>query len=139
MGRSIKFKAKRKEIFLEAAKTQPFTLPEEQLQKFWTHVNKDTTDGCWLWTGALATGGYGYSELFHDHLAHRITYQLVHGILSPELNVTHMCRNRNCVNPKHLCAVTDFGRQQNAYYKKLARKKRMIEHAKTRRSKKDIQ
>jgi len=72
--------------------------------KFWSLVNK--TDSCWLWTGRLYPAGYGAYSVGKEERAHRISYMLVKGQISEGLELDHLCRVRNCVNPEHLEAVT---------------------------------
>lgn len=59
--------------------------------------------GCWLWTGALTTFGYGYlwSGTAHDK-AHRVSYELHRGRIPDGLSVLHRCDVRMCVRPDHL-------------------------------------
>lgn len=64
---------------------------------------------CWEWTGS-GNGGYGTIRLpppdGRYQKAHRISL-LLHGIpLIPGLVVDHACRNKKCVNPKHLRQVS---------------------------------
>jgi hypothetical protein len=51
--------------------------------------------------------GYG---LFYDQkkewLAHRYSYELYKCPIKNGLTIDHLCRNRKCVNPAHLEAVT---------------------------------
>lgn len=64
--------------------------------------------GCWLWTGALTNGGYG-SAAFNGYRrmnAHRASYLAAHGSIPDGLDIDHLCRQRACVNPDHLEAVT---------------------------------
>lgn len=68
------------------------------------HIVDDAT-GCWLWTGAKATTGYGRVGVPMSRKtaqAHRVYYERAHGPVDRKLDLDHLCRNRGCVNPKHL-------------------------------------
>lgn len=63
--------------------------------------------GCWLWTGALASNGYGsvgYAARIHS--AHGLAYRLLVGDVPDGLQLDHLCRERRCCNPVHLEPVT---------------------------------
>lgn len=76
------------------------------LQRFWAKVNKDAPNGCWEWTACLIRG-YGVMGVAgKSRGAHRISYTLFVGPIPEDLHIDHLCRNRKCVNPAHLEAVT---------------------------------
>ncbi len=73
---------------------------------FWARVNKGGPNGCWLWIGAMFGSGYGKVALEkRTFYAHRISYEFVKGPIPTHLELDHLCRVRNCVNPDHLEAV----------------------------------
>ena len=74
-------------------------------ERFWARVQKG--DGCWEWTGKVATTGYGRIKIDgREHGAHRVAYRLAFGEIPEGLQVHHRCENRRCVRPEHLEAVT---------------------------------
>jgi len=73
--------------------------------RFWSKVDK--TESCWNWLGCLYKNGYGIFRLNGKNIrAHRLSYEKIHGKIPKGLQLDHLCRNRKCVNPDHLEAVT---------------------------------
>lgn len=65
--------------------------------------------GCWNWTGSVhpkTKYGRFWIEATVDRLAHRLAYEWSGRSISPDLEIDHLCRNRQCVNPDHLEMVT---------------------------------
>lgn len=81
-------------------------------ERFMLYVDKDAPDGCWQWLRTLKETGYGIywgsiaDEPRKSWSAHRYSYTLAHGPIPAGLVLDHLCRNRGCVNPDHLEAVT---------------------------------
>lgn len=81
---------------------------DEQI-RFWSKVDFDGPDGCWLWRATLDTAGYGRfraAEARSMVSAHRRAYMRLVGPIPEGLVLDHLCRVRNCVNPAHLEPVT---------------------------------
>ena len=68
-------------------------------------VNPET--GCWEWQ--RGQDGRGYGVMYLDGVrwkAHRLYFTLAYGHYPDGLEIHHACRNRGCVNPGHLQALT---------------------------------
>lgn len=74
-------------------------------EDFWKHIEK--TETCWLWRGGLTSTGYGrFYYLGTNSRAHRLCWEALKGKIPDGLELDHLCRIRNCVNPNHLEPVT---------------------------------
>jgi len=63
--------------------------------------------GCWYWMASRDRGGYGYAAWGgRMRQAHRVTFELLVGLIPEGLQIDHLCRNPPCVNPDHLEPVT---------------------------------
>lgn len=68
----------------------------------------EKTSTCWNWRGSVAENGYGtvWSN-GKSYKIHRVVYELSTNRVIPKgMVIDHLCRNRTCVNPKHLEVVT---------------------------------
>lgn len=76
-------------------------------QRFWDKVERITESGCWIWTGNITRKGYGLFKIHPKNVSvHRYVYKTLVGPIPDELQLDHLCRVRNCVNPHHLEPVT---------------------------------
>lgn len=76
-------------------------------ERFAEKVSVNPITGCHEWTGCTS-GGYGQISDANSRpvLAHRAAYEMAYGPIPDGLHIDHLCRNRGCVNPAHLEAVT---------------------------------
>jgi len=77
-------------------------------ERFWRKVHK-RPEGCWPWLGAThKTELYGSFGTGDGKIqgAHRVSYRLAYGEIPAGFVIDHICRNRVCVNPAHLRAVS---------------------------------
>jgi len=79
------------------------------IERLLPRINK-RADGCWGWVGATTGNGYGVigvgGRSGGNALVHRVTYEHFVGPIPEKLHIDHLCRNKLCVNPDHLEAVT---------------------------------
>lgn len=71
------------------------------------YVVNETTS-CWEWGGPWYPNGYGRNtrKSHGTEMAHRCFYVEHKGPIADGLQIDHLCRNKGCVNPDHLEAVT---------------------------------
>ncbi len=81
--------------------------------RFWEKVDKNgpvpthcpELGPCWVWTGALHTGGYGILKVPGSKKvvrAHVFAWEQENGLLANGLFALHRCDNRPCVRVSHL-------------------------------------
>lgn len=65
-------------------------------------------EGCWLFLGSLDRDGYGTVGVpgLGTRRVHRIAHAVLIGPIPEGMEIDHLCRVRNCINPSHLEAVT---------------------------------
>jgi hypothetical protein len=87
-----------------------YTLSAHAIERFWVKISRGEPAACWEWSGHRNVYGYGQVGISGRPVttapAHRIAYTLLIGPVPDGLQLDHLCRNRACVNPKHLEPVT---------------------------------
>ena len=77
---------------------------EERFNASWAASDS----GCWEWTKLLDRYGYGHFFADKKHWkAHRWAYTQYQSPIPESLTIDHLCRNRACVNPKHMELVSN--------------------------------
>jgi len=92
-----------------AAMAPPFTPIPDRIAR-----NSEVDEaGCWLWRGHVHRNGYGSIRVGsatdgsrRNQMAHRASYEAFVGPIPDGFVIDHICRNKSCVNPAHLEAVT---------------------------------
>ena len=88
--------------------TMLYAPAEEVWQRILTRTTVDP-DGCWEWQGAVNSRGYGCAssgKKGKSALVHRVSIIVRDGSLADDMTIDHLCRNKRCVRPDHLEAVT---------------------------------
>lgn len=76
------------------------TLEQRLMEKVQIQAN-----GCWQWHGARngSACGYGILKIAGKRIrAHRVSWELKHGLVQNGMHVLHRCDNPRCVNAAHL-------------------------------------
>lgn len=84
-------------------------IEHERFRAKYTHRDCGHSTPCWVWHGARVPNGYGHvklREMRHAALAHRVSWSWLMGPIPDGLTLDHLCRNRACVNPYHMEAVS---------------------------------
>lgn len=96
-----------------SANPRPYKPRKPLAERFWSKVDKEDSDGCWLWVGGYSGGKNGRYGCFSIggrrggmRPAHRVAYELLVGPIPEGMVLDHLCHNTRCVNPRHLEPVS---------------------------------
>jgi hypothetical protein len=89
------------------------------IEEYLTKRSKRHESGCIIWVGSKTWGGYGTAKWRDQNTivattAHRAAYQAFVGPIPDGLEIDHKCKNRLCINPDHLEAVTHYENVQRS-------------------------
>jgi hypothetical protein len=74
-----------------------------EIDRFMEKVSPEPMSGCWLWTGAVTSGGYGTFTVRDKTVrAHRYSFEHFRQSIPAGLDALHKCDVRMCVNPDHI-------------------------------------
>ena len=92
----------------------PKPLPEpvaKTLRLMWAKIQHP--DGCWECTGSILANGYpssicvdGSRKEGNDYRPQRLMFHWFKYAIPDGFTVDHLCKNKRCVNPDHMEAVT---------------------------------
>jgi hypothetical protein len=67
----------------------------------------DIQSGCWNWRRAVGSSGYPHIKVGgRERSAARVSFEAFCGPMPDGYEPDHLCRNRRCINPGHIEAVT---------------------------------
>lgn len=84
--------------------------PRDEPPKVTDYFERGGDDDCWPWLSIKDRHGYGrwrVREMGIDTGAHRAVYEHLVGPIPDGLVIDYLCRNRVCVNPRHMEPVTN--------------------------------
>ena len=99
---------------------------KQTADNFWSKITK-LKNGCWEWTGARNSTGYGtvswHGKVYVSHRVAAYLTGLVVSMSAPKsthelTHVLHKCDNRKCCNPDHFFLGSFTDNQLDAYKKK---------------------
>jgi len=77
--------------------------------RFWLKVDKNGSNGCWIWRANRDKDGYGkFTNNYKTLRAHRFSYELLVEKIPEGMVLDHLCRRTSCVNPEHLQPVSSI-------------------------------
>ena len=98
--------------------TDGIEFTEEARLRLARYSSPVTKSGCIEWTGALLKSGYGQLKFRgRNWRAHRLSYLVENGSLTPGMVVNHLCGNIRCINAS--CHLEEVTQGQNTQYRSV--------------------
>jgi hypothetical protein len=102
-----------------------YAMTGSTLKRFLKNIDVIEGSNCIVWNGRMNPAGYGKISMDSvDSYAHRFSYIHCVGIIPDGFVIDHICRNKRCVNPAHLRAVTR--RENNVFNSDSAAAKNLV-------------
>lgn len=95
----------------EAWKRRRPGIERAKIRRLWSSIAVGLPTECWEWNGSFGSprkDGYATTKWRGKTTTlHRLLWEVVHGDIElSNMHVDHLCRNRRCLNPRHLELVT---------------------------------
>lgn len=91
-------------------------------QRFMAFVSPEPNSGCWLWTGAIDSRGYGQIRIDGDNVrATKVALEIAGRPKADGMYACHTCDVPLCVNPDHLFEGTQSQNLKDASSKRRMR------------------
>ena len=74
----------------------------------YAEIDNLNPNACWNWKKPDLEGYGSFNIQGKSYRAHRVSYQYFNGKIPAGLVIDHLCKNKSCVNPDHLEAVTNM-------------------------------
>jgi hypothetical protein len=108
--------------------------PKSLKERLFAKCEPDPKSGCWNWRGATQHSGHGH--IFAEPpgrrsvMAHRASWEIIHGPIPEGLCILHKCDNPRCINPDHLCLGTKADNSQDMVSKRRQKRGSELPHSK---------
>lgn len=117
------------------------SLAERLAHYGWTEIVRVPDLGpCWEWDGNRTPKGYGQCSIGNRRTrgAHRVSYEVNVGPISPGMVICHRCDNPPCINPAHLFQGTHADNFADMFAKGRANKATGVRHGNSKLTDADV-